>query len=195
MTPRRLEVATKICTMGNYGVKSFWDNVPTASIIRWLWASQDVHEKLKCEVVINLVIRQRRKMIDTPYQKVSGQEVVLHYRYFVVRRPAGGEQLSKDINNVDSSELGKPNKLQSYCFGHLTARKGEGLVGKKCEKKQKPLCNVRDTSGLSWQDVTERKPELLNYNNRIRKNAHFSLVITKVTISERSKSNKWSREY
>ena len=123
MAPKRLDVATKICIMGNYGVKSFWDNEPTALFIKWLWASQNVHGKRNCEVVINLVIRQRRKMDDTPYQKVSGLEMMLHFHHLVVRRPAGEEQLPKDIINVNLSELGKSDrfrcKICQICNGIL----------------------------------------------------------------------------
>jgi hypothetical protein len=57
--------------------------------------------------------------------------------------------------------------------GIQSVKSGDGIGGMGYEKKQMPLCNVKDKA--------ESEEDL---NDLTRKSAHFSVVITKETFAE-----------
>jgi len=59
--------------------------------------------------------------------------------------------------NVDRWKRGKPDESRSDKGGILTVRKGEGLAGKGCQKKQMPTCNGLDRMESSCDKIIRRE--------------------------------------
>jgi hypothetical protein len=81
-----------------------------------------------------------------------------------------------------------PNKI-----GIQSVRSGDGIGGIGCERKQMPLCNIRDKVEFKWRGANEHSTELRDSDDPTQKSAHFSRIITKETFSGESQSIKWSR--
>lgn len=159
LTLQRLDVPTRICTVGNDGVESSGDNVPTGIAVNSMWPRQDTYEEPQCELTINLVTRNRRKTADTPQPKrQAAREECSNLTLPTLKARPGDSEPLKGSKTSGKWNVVNPNNLLYI---------EEICVGRGYGKKRKPGCNGRDRAA---QHFEQRYP--------VRKGADFQLVLT-----------------
>jgi hypothetical protein len=93
-----------------------------------------------CELLINVVIINKPKVLTGLSQKARGMDGTLPFRSAQPMIPPADRQILS--HPVKSVEHGKPDCLRGS--GNQTVRGGDRQAGRGCRKKRRPLCNGAD---------------------------------------------------
>ncbi len=95
-----------------------------------------------CELAINPVSAQGRKVVIRPAKRQAGSRRCLNITVFPFVVQSGDSKYLRELHKVNHTEHGKPD--EPHVSGILTVRKGDGSAGRGTKKKRMPPGNKAD---------------------------------------------------